>query len=150
MKVQFGSGGNHLEGWANHDIEVDITSLPLPYADDSVDQIQAEHVCEHTTGPQFLRFLMDCHRILVPSLGVIRVCCPVIGQWMTREQAIDLTVNHGHLQVLNEDVMRNFLWMAGFDPQRIRRTDRWPIDGHWRVIGEPQDAEETCRMIAIK
>lgn len=146
--VNFGCGGNILPGWENHDMEVDITN-PLPYKSECVDMILAEHVGEHTDGPSLYRFLAECHRILKPK-GKVRLCCPVIGHWMTREQAVDLTVNHGHLQVLNENNLRTFLWMAGFDHFSITRTDRRDIDGHWRVIGALQDEAETCRLEATK
>ena len=146
MNINFGCGGNILEGWRNHDSEMDVTQ-PLPYPDKCADMILAEHLGEHLTGPHLLRFLDECRRIL-KSGGVMRLCCPVIGNWLSLEHARDLTLNHGHQLVLNETVMRNFLWMAGFSS--ILRTDRKGEDGHWRVIGIAKDDLETCRMEATK
>jgi SAM-dependent methyltransferase len=148
MNIQFGCGGNLLPGWNNHDIEVDVTK-PLDYPDKCADMIFAEHLCEHLTAPEFLRFLDECWRVLKRG-GRLRICCPVIGPWLGREHARDLTFSHGHKLVLTEDVLRTFFWMAGFSQNATRRTDRKPQDGHWKVIGLEKDALETCRMEATK
>lgn len=149
MKVQFGCGGNILDGFKNHDLDVDVTILPLPYMDSSVEFILVEHLTEHLDSREAVLFLGECHRILTHE-GTLRVCCPVIGQWMDRGQAIDLAINHGHRMVLNETSMRDLIWMAGFRPDRIKRTDRWDIDGHHKIIGKQKDDEETCRLYAVK
>lgn len=148
LKLQFGAGGNLLHGWENHDADIDVTK-PLPFADVVADTILAEHLGEHLDSGELLRFLTECHRILKPQ-GTMRLCCPATGPWLTREHARDLATGHGHRLVLTEDVMRTFLWMAGFELTRIRRTDRWDIDGHHKVIGKEKDDAETCRMEARK
>ena len=148
MKIQFGCGGNLLDGWENHDADVDITRR-LPFQDGCADACFAEHVSEHTTGPQCLQFFRECYRILKPG-GWFRVYCPVIGPWLTRKHAGDLVELHGHLIVLDEHLMRTMLWIAGFDQQKIQRVNENGLGGHWRVIGRELDDLETCRMIAIK
>lgn len=149
MKIQFGSGGNILTGWVNTDLpDVDITKS-LPFKDCHAEMILAEHVVEHQTGPEALRFLQECHRILKPGAAV-RICCPVIGSHLLREHAIDLTLNHGHLIILDPHLLMTLLWMAGFSIPNIRITDRKEIDGHWKVIGRELDDIETCRMEATK
>lgn len=45
-KIQFGCGGNKLDGWENYDRDVNI-SKPLPFEDNSIRFIFAEHVLEH-------------------------------------------------------------------------------------------------------
>lgn len=149
MKLQFGSGGNILTGWQNYDSEMDIRKVPFPFQDNSAEMIFACHVMEHVSSGDAMRFLTDCYRILKPG-GVIRICCPVIGQWLTRQHARDLTSNHGHEIILDEHLMRMLLWMAGFDHDKIRRTDRREMDGHFRVIGLDADNLETCRMEGTK
>lgn len=148
LKVQFGCGGNILEGWKNHDAEVPIEK-PLPYYPNSVDFILAEHVVEHVTMPQALAFLTDCYNILKPG-GILRVCCPVVGRDLERGHVIDLLTNHGHLIGLNLHLLRTMLWAAGFNFLNVETTKRKEIDGHWKVIGLEKDDLETCRMEAVK
>lgn len=148
MKVQFGSGGTRLEGFdQNHDAEVPIEQ-PLPYADDSVEMVVLSHTLEHVSAPDALAFLTECQRILRPG-GIARITCPIIGQWLDRNHAIDLCRNHGHKIILNEQSMRDLFWMAGFSPQQVRRVDYDPrYDTHANVIGREKDAAESCRMEA--
>lgn len=143
----FGCGGNKIPGWNCYDIEMDI-SKPLPINDCVADACFASHVCEHISGPQFLGFLTECHRILKPE-GWMRLSIPVVGPWLYRSHARDLATGHGHLACYNEELLRTFFWMAGFDQQRISRVDRWEHDHHHKVIGEEKDAIETCRILAI-
>lgn len=147
INVQFGAGGNQLEGWKNHDIEVDVTKLPLPYANESVDMALAEHLPEHLSGPDCFRFFQDVHRILKPG-GVFRVCVPTLDKIFDRDQAIDLIVNHGHLQLFCYETLYQMLWAAGFD--FVNRSSRSPLDGHHKVIGLEKDEQETCRVEAKK
>lgn len=149
MNVQFGCGGNILDGWVNHDMDADVTKLPLPYTDESVDMVLAEHLTEHLDSREAVGFLTDCHRILKTN-GVLRICCPAVGPWLERDFARDLLINHGHKMILQEEPMRTLLWASGFELWNIKRTDRWDMDGHWKIIGKPQDDIETCRMYATK
>jgi len=59
IKAQFCCGGNILPGFKNHDMDCDMTKLPLPYADDSVDLVLMEHGLEHFTVAQSLAILDD-------------------------------------------------------------------------------------------
>lgn len=146
--LQFGCGSNRLPAFRNFDADLDVTK-PLPFENEHADMCFAEHLCEHLDSRELLGFLTECHRILKPG-GVMRMICPVVGPWLAREWARDLATNHGHKLVLTEEVMRTFLWMAGFDQQNISRTDRDAIDSHWTVIGKPKDSAESCRMLATK
>lgn len=148
--LNFGCGGNILPGWRNMEIgDCDVRNLPLPFPEQHADMVLAEHLVEHLSGPDALRFLQDCWRILKPG-GVMRLCCPVIGHWLTRDHAIDLTLNHGHLIILDEHLLRTLLWMAGFTHENIQRTGRAGMDGHHQIIGEALDERETCRLSAVK
>lgn len=148
MNVQFGCGGNVLPGFNNHDIEVDITK-PLPYRDGEVDFVLAEHVSEHISGPQVLRFFKEVHRILRHG-GTFRVCIPVLDR-LKRDKAEDIITNHGHLTIWSEELIPLVLWVAGFNPATMGPVKFDPnIDGHYKVIGEEQDQMETGRFEAIK
>lgn len=78
LKVEFGSGAHKLDGWINHDKEVDI-SKPLPYENNSVDYILAEHVLEHVYPVEGYSFLKECYRVLKP-MGVVRILVPAIDK----------------------------------------------------------------------
>lgn len=149
LKIQFGCGSNRLDGWQNHDMDMDITQ-PLRYPDNCADMVLHEHVAEHLTSAELLRFLDECWRILKPG-GKMRWSGPV-AEWQEREHARDLALNHGHKQVLNAGSMMTYCRMAGFHldnillPVALNKA----LDGHWRVIGEELDAKETLRLEAIK
>lgn len=147
-RVQFGSGGNQLPDFINHDAEVDI-SKPLPYEDSSVDLVFIEHCLEHVGTHAALRFLTEAYRILKPE-GVIRVCVPSLDRIRTREHARDLVFGHGHLAVYSEGSLGGMMFAAGFDRNKIIMTVRSHYDGHWRVIGREKDDTETLRMEATK
>lgn len=154
LRIQFGSGGNILPGWVNTDIQysdpalrVDITK-PLPWPDESVNNVLMEHVLEHVSGPDALRCLDECFRILKKG-GVLRVCVPAIDRMiMDRLLPRDDVLNHGHLIFFSKTSLHALLIIAGFSP--IEETGRKDIDGHHKVIGKERDDLETLRMEAIK
>lgn len=147
MKLNVGCGGNILEGWRNHDADMDITK-PLPFPDNSVEFILAEHVIEHTSGPDSFRFMCEAYRILKPG-GVLRICVPELARLNNAKRA-DIICNHGHLQIFCQENLTLMLQAAGFAPEKIVRTGRKEIDGHHLVIGIELDTAETLRMEATK
>ena len=147
LKVEFGAGHRIPKSrWTCHDWEVDIT-VPLPYANNTVDEIRAEHVCEHVSGPQFLRFLDECRRILIPG-GRVRISMPVLCR-LSDEKRRDIILNHGHQAAYTPDTILYFFRAAGFiniNPGLPRDE----IDNHWGAIGIEQDDLETYRIEGIK
>lgn len=94
-KIQFGCGGNILQGWENYDAEVDI-SKPLPFENDSVDAILAEHVLEHITIQEAWGFLEECFRIL--KIGAsLRIAVPSVSRIhaLADEDYFNFIVKHG-------------------------------------------------------
>jgi len=82
MKLNLGCGSKKLEGWINIDSVAEFkpdlvhdVSLPLPYSDDSIDEILAEGLLEHFD--KYLRFIIfyDWIRILKVG-GIITVVVP--------------------------------------------------------------------------
>jgi SAM-dependent methyltransferase len=145
VRIQFGCGGNRLDGFRNHDRDADITK-PLPYGDAVADFVFIEHCLEHVTGPQAFGFLLEAHRILEPG-GTLRICVPELAR-LTNEKRRDIICNHGHLLVFCEENLRLMLEAAGFS--QIAKTVRSDIDSHWKVIGRELDDAETLRMEGVK
>jgi len=143
-KVNFGCGSNRIDGWENHDIETDITKR-LPYGNGTVDFILAEHVLEHISGPEALKFLDEAYRILKPK-GVLRICVPVLDR-LTKEHSRDIVLGHGHLTVWSTTLLFRFMELAGF---LVAISERKPCDGHWTVIGKEKDDLETARLEGVK
>ena len=87
--VNFGCGEDVLDGWENYDLysddprvlKLDLTKLPLPFDDKSVDEIRLKAVLEHIdVVPHF--FMLDCWRILKPG-GTIYVVLPGFSAELT-------------------------------------------------------------------
>lgn len=84
-KLNLGCGINILDGYENFDkypIDgkvkyLNLNKLPLPFDDDSVDEILLSHVLEHLDCNRF-DFVMDCRRILKKD-GKLIVKLPPLG-----------------------------------------------------------------------
>lgn len=157
LNVQFGSGGNILDGWKNHDQHDADINQPLPYKDGEVEMILCEHCLEHTNGPNALRFLDECHRILKPG-GKLFLSVPVLDR-LDKEHSRDIVLNHGHQVPYTCDSFRAFLGTTHFTNGRRLEMDSnlenkdaelLSIFGHWRVIGHEKDDLESCRWMLIK
>jgi len=125
---------------------IDATK-PLPFANGSIDEILAEHFCEHLSAPNCLHFFDECHRVLKAG-RVLRVCVPVLDRIKDKAHARDLVVSHGHEVVMTLQVLIQLLILSGFDT--VTETGRKECDGHWKVIGEEKDYLETLRVEARK
>lgn len=88
LKANIGCGGSPLPGWAN----LDLVTHPgvirwdcrhgLPFDDQSVKFIFAEHLYEHFERPSGTSsFLAECMRCLEPG-GVLRVIVPDAGMYL--------------------------------------------------------------------
>lgn len=146
--VEFGAGGSRPLNWVTHDIDVPIQG-PIPYGDNSVDKIRAEHIIEHVDSVGLIAFLESCYRILKPG-GTLRICVPVIDNRLSREHARDLAINHTHQHIHTPETIYLALWIAGFDTDKMRDTLRDPLDHHWTVIGPELDDLETYRCEITK
>ncbi len=148
LKIQLCCGGNHLEGWQNHDAETDITK-PLPFESNSADAMFIEHGAEHVNTHEILRLFTECHRVLKPG-SAVRICVPSLEKLTDREHARDLILGHGHQMVFATQSLGDMLWAAGFERDRIIVTKRDPVDSHHKVIGVEKDDLESIRVLAFK
>jgi len=74
MKLNLACGKNILEGWENHDKEVDLRER-LPWADCVANFILLEHGIEHLTSDRVVGMLREFRRVLKPG-GVVRIAFP--------------------------------------------------------------------------
>lgn len=149
MKLHLGAGGNILSGWQNHDRDLDLEKLPLPFSDNSADRIFSEHCFEHFPPGHVLCLMRECLRILKPG-GTLRLCMPVLDR-LTPAHAADIIQGHGHRAVFSTVLICQFLMAAGFHPSRIEWVDfDDTTDGHWKVISREKDELETARIEATK
>lgn len=173
-KLNLGCGGNLLAGWENHDMDLDITK-PLPFQNDSIDFVFAEHVVEHTDSPTALRFFDECYRILKKG-GVARIAVPSVSRISLRadQQYLDwlegsgfgeptmrsalrnIVLNHGHKSCWSEEILDALLYAAGFDRVESHfvghsnHHELNGIEGHGKVIGNHNNEIETIVMEAVK
>jgi GT2 family glycosyltransferase/ADP-heptose:LPS heptosyltransferase/Tfp pilus assembly protein PilF len=172
-KLNLGCGANRLNGWDNFDAELDI-SKPLPFEDSTYNFIFAEHVLEHIPIQKGFGFLKECFRIM-RSGGVLRICVPSVekifrnytdaygaflktsgfGDGTCRGAIEAILFRHGHQSAWNEGLLLIILQTIGFGPEKSEpRKSRFPdlvdIDGHWKVIGEKNNAVETVVIDAVK
>lgn len=147
--LEFGAGGNRPPGYRCFDTEADCDiRKPLPFKDGTVDKIRAEHLCEHMSGPEFLRFLDECYRILKPG-GRVRICMPVLDR-LDVVKARDIILNHGHQAAYTPALIVKFLTVAGFSVPTMQMQLPDKTDFHWKGIGRENDLQETFRVEGVK
>jgi predicted SAM-dependent methyltransferase len=139
-----------MNGWLCTDIDDCDISKPLPYPNESFEFAYASHVAEHITTHQCLFFFREVHRILKPH-GVFRIVVPTLEKVKDRAHAADLILGHGHLQVFSKESLRDMLWTAGFDRDRVIGVEKDDIlDVHCETIGVEKDETESARLEATK
>jgi SAM-dependent methyltransferase len=93
MKLNIGCGGKPRDGWVNVDqhtlpgvdVAHNLDVFPWPFADESAEQVLAEHVYEHVKAP--VEFVLEAWRVLVPG-GLLTVTCP---HWSSENAFTDPT-----------------------------------------------------------
>jgi predicted SAM-dependent methyltransferase len=91
LKVNVGCGYNIVAGWINMDLEGRPGVFRwdcrrgMPFDDESVESIFAEHVFEHLCAAAGSRFLAECRRCL-RSAGLIRIVVPDVGRYLNLYQ----------------------------------------------------------------
>src|SRR3954454_6326461 len=84
LRLHLGSGNEHKNGWAHVDLSgypVEAAwnlARPLPLRDGSAEGVFHEHLLEHLTLEEGLRFCRECHRLLRQG-GVLRIGVPDAG-----------------------------------------------------------------------
>lgn len=90
MKINLGAGNDIKEGYVNLDcfklpgidIVHDLNVLPLPFKDNSVDEVYAKDVLEHV---DYIPLLKDLHRIMKPGATLVAF----VPHWTSCNQFTD-------------------------------------------------------------
>jgi predicted SAM-dependent methyltransferase len=139
IKVNLGCGDHILPGWNNHDLLIDQVDVsgPLPYSDNTVSFILAEHILEHLDSTRALAMLNSCYRILAPG-GVLRISVPALDKIMEldgsyehylqllmsqhnkapgdRKDSVNLVLTEWeHKTWWTTELLRIVLWARGFE-----------------------------------
>ncbi len=75
MRLNLGSGETPLEGYENLDRKTGQEVYPLPFEDESVDEIRASHVLEHFPHREVGGVLAEWVRVLKPG-GILKIAVP--------------------------------------------------------------------------
>lgn len=81
LRLNIGCGPHRIEGYTGVDLlpgpAVDIVAPAdkLPFKDEEVDEILAEHLIEHLTYFQFNKAMAEWYRVLKPD-GLLTIECP--------------------------------------------------------------------------
>ena len=94
-RINVGCGQWPLLYWTNIDADpsayADIYQSvpPLPFADDSLDEVYAGHFLEHLSETDASAFLIECRRVLVPG-GRVGIVVPdtreILSRWLSGAQ----------------------------------------------------------------
>jgi SAM-dependent methyltransferase len=88
LKLNVGCGANVVPGWINIDLDgpPDVFKWDcrrgMPFDDNSVDAIFAEHVFEHLDPVGGANFLRECRRCLRVG-GIVRIVVPDAGRYIS-------------------------------------------------------------------
>jgi len=168
LKLHLGCGHHRLEGWENHDIEVDVRKK-LPWEANSAKFIMCEHLVEHITFDFGVRFLRECRRVLHPE-GILRFSFPdaerLVGdrmalavEWLKTldlEGEVDdarvfrtLFTCWGHKSAWTPSLAKFASQAGGFTGFRVSEygvsvvADLTGIEGHHLVAGPIAEVETT-------
>ena len=172
-KLHLGCGPNILPGWRNYDIEMDIR-LPLPFPDESLSFVFAEHVVEHVTPAEAWNFLKEVRRVLKPG-GAARIIVPCVelisrrhdahyaeflssrtgGEGSLEAAMHSIILEWGHQAIWTVEALHVLLGALGFrtataTPGRSPFDEFSGIDGHASSIGVHANWVESGIVEAVK
>lgn len=121
VRLNCGCGEWPITGFTNIDAEasphVDLVASvpPIPYADNSVDEVWACHFLEHLDRPTAARFLRECYRVLRPG-GLVGIVVPdtraIAAAYLEGRLAVEEPNSGGRLRMMRDldDVCAMFLF----------------------------------------
>lgn len=90
VRLNIGAGSTVIPGWTAIDRKLGTEAFPLPYPDDSVDEIRASHILEHFTFRDAREAMKEWFRVLKPG-GRIRVAVPDVDKaaaWPDKQERL--------------------------------------------------------------
>ncbi len=157
IRLNLGGGFSHYEGFLTvdqlptADVVHDITQ-PLPFPDNSVDELFASHVIEHFPMWQIQDLLQDWCRVLIPGTGLFWGFVPdipeVAKRYLEAVEAKDWNTKRGcianfnggythnkyigpgqaHYACYDADLLQETLYMGGFHPVQVVKQQAGPLD----------------------
>ena len=114
IRLNIGAGGSNLPGFIPLDIQTGTDATkPLPYADNSVDEIYASHVLEHIHHSKTFSTLTEWVRVLKPG-GRLRVAVPdfdrILGERGSMSSGMLSAWLHGSHDVDTDRHLAVFKW----------------------------------------
>jgi len=86
-KINIGCGDKKLDGYVNIDLSnadlIHDVRQPLPYKDNSIQEIYAKHIIEHFSRAEWELIKKDWYRVLEPN-GLLTIECPDFIRCMKR------------------------------------------------------------------
>lgn len=171
LKVHFGSGGEHKDGWVNMDFVGDPVEVAwnlareIPFDDASVDAIFHEHLLEHIPLHAGVGLMDESFRILKPG-GILRVGVPNAGELLrsyvgdgsyleslhpgrpTRMLGVqELFYWHRHTTMFDDDTLVLLFRVAGFPSPRVCEFGETDLD---EAPDTPRRRAETLYVEAVK
>lgn len=124
LRLDIGSGDHPLEGFHPIDRKLGTEAFPLPYSDDSVDEIHASHILEHFSYADVEIALREWVRVLRPG-GLIRIAVPNISKvfadtslvndakWRFYAMGGQTTEDDFHRSCFTEALLRHYMERSG-------------------------------------
>lgn len=144
LQLNIGSGSDYRENFDNIDQNnlvkcdkvMNFEEAKLPYKDNSVDYILANHVLEHINN--IVPFMNECHRVIKPS-GVFHIEVPKAG-------TIAYWKDPTHVRGF---VIETFRYFAEWNTCPAYGIKTWKIDSIKEVIDEATDQNThiVCELI---
>ena len=163
LKLNLGSGNRPLPGYINIDLHSQLAnvkldcSLPLPFSNDSIDEIYAMHLIEHFSLLEWPVIKKDWYRILKPG-GLLTIECPDLDRCLQRflhnSQDRKWTYWIRAIYGSQDDNDPGQFHKNGFTLEKLSsdlKTEGFNISGHEYLYYETPDPDGFClKMTAVK
>ena len=150
MKINVGSGTKRMDGYINIDIrdlpEVDYVhdlEKPLPYPDNTIDEVYAEDVLEHFSFKKTNNIFKDWVRVLKTG-GVITIIVPNVDAHIRmyyNKEIIEKSLQQANCFKLNEDEFPIVADMFGLNGSEEDILDKFLMKFDLQVIALTKGAE---------
>lgn len=138
IRLNIGAGDTELDGYTPIDRKLGSEAYPLPYEDNSVDEIRASHILEHFSFADAQQALNEWVRVLKPG-GVCKVAVPDVDR-------IDKRNPHWHLHIMGGQTDSDNYHRSCYDRDLLYRY----MDAAGLVDIEPwHDNIDDCSSLAV-